>query len=239
MSVELTVITAGCYSGDSTPLAFLRQSCERHKIPLLVYGQHLGFSNWVKMKVVMALEALELVTTPYVMYTDGADSFLLAGEREILGKYQQFLSPIVIAGERDLWPEPPEDLKYYYNRERYPIGGYPEIPGPARFANAGSWIGRVGMIRVALEYLRSLSHHVGGEENDQPLWHELICSREFDIEVDSHSRIFHTTSGGGSIGLKWRGGRLFASETVTPCVLHFNGKTPGIEEAFKEAYGAR
>jgi hypothetical protein len=123
---ELTVLT-----WTNRPDTSLLERClERWGIPCVTLGRRLP--EWRNdMKLYLNVEALERVTTPYVMALDADDVLVVAGAREILDTFRSFECDIVFSAEKNNWPRVPllSDFEESIAESAY------------RYLNSGAWIG--------------------------------------------------------------------------------------------------
>lgn len=123
---ELTVLT-----WTNRPDKSLLERClERWGIPCVTLGRRLP--EWRNdMKLYLNVEALERVTSPYVMALDADDVLVVAGAREILERFRSFACDIVFSAEKNNWPRVPllSDFEESIAESAY------------RYLNSGAWIG--------------------------------------------------------------------------------------------------
>jgi len=134
---DLLVCTADYWRSDQpSRTEMLEESCR-------FYG--LEFDSWgvgeawvgggVYGKIHGMINFLETVSHPYVLYTDGYDSWMLAGEKAILKAYHSFEKPVVVCGHQHMYPN-------FLGRELgLKQADYPESPTRFRFVCAGQFMG--------------------------------------------------------------------------------------------------
>ena len=222
----LKVFTACCYN-DREPIRVLQESCDILGLDFSCYGEAHSWTNTKTIKITLALEYLNTIKDEYevVLYTDGSDSFMMAGEDEILEKFynQVPYGGVLGSGNIDCWPDP--DL----------IEVYPEAPTQWRMISPGGWMGTMKRAISMLEVLQH-THHT----NDTPAWHDLFLRKTHRMKVDHYCWIFQNISGEVPNRIAWKEGRLVNMDThATPCVAHWSGRLPGMGVAFKEWKDAR
>jgi hypothetical protein len=230
----ITVISDTTESGYE----ILKLSCAINKLTLvtLVCNQKRFSSNRMKdallFKYLQTLDEHELI-----LFTDGYDSFFLADEKEILGKYDNLTDSILFSAEMNCYPD--TNLQHYY----------PAANTPYRFLNSGGFIGKAGMIKDML--LRDLPGAADKfQYSNQYLWTLRFIQFPQFISLDTQCDIFCTFSSDISrdilletdptrvamhykkmddwfkLNSQLTGHRLSNQITGTlPCIAHFNGRS--------------
>jgi len=213
---DLTVFTCN-YSTPPADISNLEQSCKLNNINLQTYGAGKSWPGYAQGKIVGALEFVRQCTTPYVMFVDGRDSLILRNELYILNHYRDICTDgnVLISGELTCWPD--ASLAPLFGNQ---VGGW-------KYPNAGGWMGRRERVEFVLAHMVDGKFHNEWPEDDQRCWHELYKSTMMEyLTVDYRCRVFQTMSGHQHVATY-----CFNRETSTfPSVLHFNGRTPGIEK---------
>lgn len=236
--MSLAVITAAYYPDQDYEHRFwrLKESCERQRLPLFPYGKGSGAWHTVGSDTIAqfhdAPQVIADLPSQYdvILFTDAADTFTMAGEREILGKLDAIGSSVALAAEPGCYPP---DLHHpYLDATR----GRPDVQGPWRFPNGGGWIGYRHALIELLGYLRT--HHPDTEEA-QSRWVQAVASGEIPwVRLDHMCLIFQPMSGGYSSSMAWEGNRMVNPITGSqPAIPHWNGRLGGIEQAWSKAYG--
>lgn len=129
---ELTVLT-----WTNRPEKSLLERClEQWGIPCVTLGRRLP--EWRNdMKLYLNVEALEQVTSDYVMALDADDVLVVAGAREILDAFRSFDCDIVFSAEKNNWPRIPFLSNF---EESIAESAY-------RYLNSGAWIGKTDACR--------------------------------------------------------------------------------------------
>lgn len=214
MIPQLTIVSA-CFYGDMKFAHYVAHSCEKLSLLFSPYGLKETGGNWRNMKVVKLLPHLETVQTPYVLYTDAADSWLLQPEHIILEKFLHKHCDVLVAGERSLYPS------------HYSLEVYPEAPTTMRYLCAGSFIGKTENVKEALQLMLQDSVQ---DENDQLLWHRLFLSQHMNIKIDYQADVFLSMGGVSLDEIKvFDNPRsvVYLETGTQPSVIHFNGGKGG------------
>lgn len=201
---RLALVTIGCYPEKSLAgkLRWLYASAAARGILVHVTGVNEAYGNHFTRKIERLFEAIQALPSCYshVVYLDGVDTFVLAGESEIKTKLDS-LGSAVIGTEACCWPCRAPEWKDSLAalapdvRERYP--------------NAGTWGGRIdgndGILAalLAVERLHYASKNRRGPEwiykngrplaslwDDQFCWHALVRSGYRELFVDYHWEAF-------------------------------------------------
>lgn len=236
--MSLAIITAAYYPDQDYERRFwrLKESCQRHKLPLFPYGKgSAGWSTVGSDTIAQFHDAPQIIQDlpgeyDVVLFTDAADTFVMAGEREIRDKMEAIGSSVVLAAEPGCYP--PRLHQPFLDA----TGGRPDVQGPWRFPNGGGWIGYRHSLIELLTYLRT---NWTESEEAQYRWIKGIASGDIPwVKLDHGCQIFQTMSGGFSSSMDWQGSRMFNPMTGSqPIVPHWNGRLGGIEEAWSLAYG--
>lgn len=179
----------------------------------------------------------ELDEEEIVLFTDGYDTLMLAGEEEILEKFRAAKTSLLFSAEADCFPD--TSIKHLYP---------PATDGPYQFLNSGGYIGKAGMIK------KVLSENISDVESNfnwsnQYSWAIRYLRNTDRIKLDSGCHIFtafsneaiqnslpedsKTDEAYNVAFYHWfhthyeiSNGRIFNKITGTwPCNAHFNGQT--------------
>jgi hypothetical protein len=102
-------------------------------------GVGTPYESEFKAKVLRLREFVRGLDAEYVLYMDGRDSLLLAGEEEILAEFSKFQADFVISMERGSWPVQDGNWR----------AAFPRVANGRQFPNAGGWMGtKSGVLRV-------------------------------------------------------------------------------------------
>lgn len=234
--MSLAVITAAYYPDQDYESRFwrLKESCERHKLPLFPYGRGSGSWSTVGSDTIAQFhdgpQFIQQLPGEYdvILFTDAADTFVMAGEQEIRDKLDAIGRSVVVAAEPGCYPPRLHDSYTEATKNQY-VGHW-------RFPNGGGWVGYRHSLLELLNYLRC-----NWTESDeaQYRWVQAIASGDVPwVELDNACQIFQTMSGGFSSSMEWQGSRMYNPITGTqPIIPHWNGRLGGIEEAWSKAYG--
>lgn len=213
--MNLQVISA-CFYADVSPARRLIQSCQRFGLPLHLYGVGEPCKSWFDAKVTRLIQELEKLDADVVLYTDAADSFLVAPLPDI--------DCVEISGERNCWPDGTLSRLFDFGRNSVTY----------KYPNAGGFCGpRLGVIE-------NLSALPEVSENDQECWHHAYRDHcGVYAAIDGDAEIFQTMDGeilGGTLA-KRSDGRLVNLYTMTtPSIVHFNGGNKEARMAEFEAW---
>lgn len=207
--MSLLVYTAAFYS-DHSKTQLLRASCDRLGIELGTYGDGESWPGWIVGKVDRMLAYLRTRNEAIVLYTDGEDSFLRKGWKAIMDGYHSFPHSVILSGEMDCFPL--NEMAHHF----------PDT-GPFCYPNSGGIIANRGAL---IAYLADLQQKYE-DSNDQARWIRLAAEYPDQIGIDTQGQFFRTMSGTSP-----------RHPMGDPCVLHFNGRTKGIEEAYERDFPA-
>lgn len=167
------------FSCNADPL--LVESAERNGIALKSYSPR--WRGHVDGKLREGVKFLLAQPEPYAMFVDGHDSLILKPEDEILARLAALGSPLLIAAERNCWPDEEAADKY------------PEDPDP-RFLNSGGYIGTRAELLTAMHTAILWSDG----EDDQRAWTRAYLGGALNIQIDHGRRIFQSMGDGGALG---------------------------------------
>lgn len=205
---SLLVYTAAFYP-DHSKIHHLRASCDRLGVNLGTYGDGEPWPDWIGGKVHRMLDYLRTRNEAIVLYTDGEDSFLRKGWKAIMDGYHSFPQAVTLSGEMECFPV--EELADYF-----------PVTEPFRYPNSGGILAN----RVALiAYLEDLRQRYD-DTNDQARWIRFAAEHPDWIGIDTQGTFFRTMSGPRQAEIPFG----------DPCVVHFNGRMKGIEEAYERDF---
>ena len=223
--MNLAVITA-CVFPTEAPIWRLRKSCERFGIDLKPYGIGLTYTDWPDIKITKMLEhfrSLQAYGFTHVLYTDGRDSFFVAGLTEVESKYEAVGSPgCFMAAEATCYPR-------IELAELFPPTGH-----TYRWIGSGQFMGRLDYLIYAWQMLTDAYMNKPGEDQNEQGWMlDAFVRGTFGPEfvLDTNCQIFQSAGNGhitGGIGtdkdLRLEGPRVYNTVTKSyPCAVHFNG----------------
>ena len=211
---DLCVFAANFTQTPEVHGVLLRESCKRFGIELHEYGIGEDFQGWKQMKCVRSLEFLKTRTEPYALMLDAFDCFVFGRVGELLNRYFQFGSPIVIAAEKNCFPHPEWSSLYE------------PISSPWPYVNSGCIMGQRVTLAAILEQM------LDWENDDQACW-SLKYLHGGSVALDTHCALFqtmwHTTPDEVEPGHN----KVFDTR---PIIWHFNGKEypPGTMQRWYE-----
>jgi len=220
---DLLIFTCD-YDTPRIDLSLLRRSCELYDIELATYGTGI-YPGHALAKIRDAAKFLETREEPFVLFTDGADTFINGTSKSILEKYQQVGSLILVSAEKNCWPD--VNLSTHY-----PIV---DRRSPWRYINSGGWMGERGAV---IEALLSMSDNIDNWGNDDQLcWTKWYLYRKGRLitTIDSGCNVFQTMASAASHELSPDGSNAVTHNT--PSVYHFNGRSPGIGNWYRMLTG--
>ena len=221
---NLCVITAAY--PDLNDDCLLDQSCD---FPVGTFGFDKPWPGFVKAKIFDVQEFLKTISScTHALYTDCFDSFLLADTDEIMRNFRAMNSPVVISAEKNCFPLTDLDWHFKHSSDK---------PDTFRsewiYPNAGGWMGEIPALIATLEKLRE---YVGSAlpDDDQAYWCQGLATGTVRAKIDTGCRIFQTMANSDQ-DVRVIEGRLYNLTTEScPCVVHFNGRTPGMEEMWAQ-----
>lgn len=169
----------------------------------------------------LALLMSEGKIADHVLVTDCRDVLFLAGEEEIMQKFYQFDSPLVMSTEKHCWPPDPEIVAYFWGK------GY---------INAGQYIGKWEHVEHCLKFL--LDNYRGqhpGADNSQGWWMWAKMRHQLKFALDTRCQIFQSMDSQDHDIIAGAGRAKNVRHNTFPCSLHFNGN-PGTPKPHEEMY---
>lgn len=201
---------------------FLFDSAEHLGIDVHVAGFNQPyFRNGTKLlRMQEALEALP--ENDVVLFVDAFDVMLVQPKEEILTAFYRLKSPIVFAGEMNLFPY--KKLKKAFSQNT-----------PFPYLNSGGYIGYVSALKAFLKDLRFTEHR--GDQEQIIKYHV----RRKRVTIDTNAEIFlcliRLTENDIEIHSD---GTVFSNKTSTkPGVIHANGGSfPLLNKIYSTMFGA-
>jgi hypothetical protein len=158
----------------------LRISCALNDLELVVIVVEAMNSLRVKDELLKAyLQRVD--SDEVILFSDGYDAIFLAGEFEILEKFNRFNSDLVFSAEENCWPD--ESLA-----SRYPVSD----AGAYKFLNSGGFIGKAGVIAAMLRTKVGDSKNYRG--SNQYVWTRRFLDNQDVISLDTQGELFCTLS---------------------------------------------
>lgn len=165
---------------------FLQPSCGYYDLQLVVLQQEKN-ENYVghRLKDILLRQFLEeIYEDEVILFTDGHDTVLLAGESEIMLKYASFQAPLVFSAEINCWPT--KNL----------ISCYPKSTHHFKFLNSGGFIGKAGFIKQM--YMKNPVFDPKLDPafrwSNQFFWHHVYLANSDKIRLDHECKLFYNTS---------------------------------------------
>lgn len=141
-----------------------------------------------------------------ILFVDGYDVFLNDTLDNIVQTYLSFHSRVVFAAEKTCWPN--QNLK----------DSFPATEHDNNYLNSGCYIGVVSELRKILE------EELQDSEDDQLYFQKKYLSGEFDIKLDTNTRLFQCVSSDeDNISIN-EDLKIYNAQTGNfPKILHGNG----------------
>lgn len=202
-----------------------------------ICGAGLPFRSFYLDKIVDLLAEIRVLPSQitHVLFSDSVDSFLLAGERDLLDRFSELGAEFVISMERECWPARDADWSSRFS---------PALDDRC-WPNSGGWMAtKDGAVSVLTECIRihegctadvpdrsfeSLLPYREHFSNDQWLLQAAFLRQEVATTPDYRAEIF-TNFGTADRKLvdnedyDVRDGRLYCKKSHTyPLVAHFSG----------------
>jgi len=219
--VKLHVITA-CMFATEAPIWRLKKSCERFGIDLHPYGMGQTYTDWPDIKITKLLAAMKAerdLGATHILYTDGRDSFFLAGLEEIESKYVALGSPgMLMAAETGCYPRE-------WLAEKFPDPGH-----HFRWPGSGQFMGQVDKLIADWEWLWEKFANPSREDQNEQGWmvQMMADGNELGWVLDTGCEVFQS-AGNGDCSMDTDlfvlgSGRIANAVTESlPCAIHFNG----------------
>jgi len=233
---DLLVCTAQFPTYFDHQLEMLRESCLFYNLDFAFWGDGIkGAYNARKVKVAAFLDFLEGVEHPYVLFTDGWDSWMLANEQTILDIYYSFEKPVVVAGHPYIYPDyltKPEGSPFSTTIIGLKAEDFPEVPTKYRYCCAGQFMGEKEALKEVLTIIRDVDT---GGPSDQGAWnasygkHKTITHL---TDIDYNCELFLTYDVGSTDDIDDlsfdQDRRMYYKYTKTrPIGIHFGGPKGG------------
>ena len=164
----------------------LKASCNFFNLELITlthpgkWDSHRHKDNYLKQYL------LSLPGNEVVLFTDGYDTILLGGEKEIMERYRRIAPEggIVISAEKTCYPDPSL------------ASTYPTSATPYRFLNSGGIIGTAADILGALETMEEMKATMPEDPflySNQYLWTRMMLEKgNTGIRLDINCDLFQT-----------------------------------------------
>jgi lysyl hydroxylase/galactosyltransferase/glucosyltransferase len=211
-NIDLTrVLVCTVATQENEGLAFLKESCQKFNIDLKVLGmgqQFRGF-GW-RLKILHSYLLEHQAAYDILLTIDGYDMLFTTGLEEILEKYINYSTPLLIAAEPKCWP-----FEYPSPDE------YPPAPTHYRYVNAGGYIGDIKYITHLMT--KHKVPYLNDWDDDQRFWAWLYVLNVAELKLDHYCQVFQCMNHALEdlvIENKLRN-QMTGS---TPCIVHGNGR---------------
>lgn len=227
---DVLVYTAAFYDDDSQ-LRCLAGSCRELGMDLKMFGQGKGFPGYVNAKVHQHIKFLkEHPSYEYSLYSDASDTFYLRPLERMHEVFTDYGKPMIISAETECYPYTILNI----------VDRYPEAPTRWRYINSGHIFGLREYVLDRLEWMAEAYKEADLSDSDQSYWSMALLDGELDCEIDSGCKLFQTMPNAKGSVVQRTDGLFWNWETGgTPCAVHFNGRTKGINDAYDKWLAAR
>lgn len=163
---------------------FLKPSCDYYNLDLIVLQTEAKYTGH-RLKDALLLKFLPKISkNEIILFTDGHDTAFMAGEDEILQKFEAFKSPLVFSAEVNCWPTAELEKSY------------PTSPYHFKYLNSGGFIGKAGFIIELYKKNPLFSRGLGTEFqwSNQYFWHHVYLKNRDTIKLDHTCELFYNTA---------------------------------------------
>ena len=204
-------------------LEMLKESCLFYNLDFDFWGGGIkGQYNPRTVKVAAFLDFLEGVEHPYILFSDGWDSWMLSNEQSILDTYHSFEKPVVIAGHPYIHPN------YLCKTVGLEAEDFPEVPTKYRYCCAGQFVGEKEALKEVLTVIRDVET---GGPSDQGAWNTSYGKNKTInhlTNIDYNCELFLTVDAGSADDVDDlsfdKDRRVYYRHTKTrPIGIHFGG----------------
>ena len=209
------VVLSWAFTGNPDQWKYLRESAARHRVPLTVSGAGIAWPDSGIFDYILA--GIRERSEKYLVLTDAYDVIVSRWDAdEVISMIDAEPSGVIHSCECECWP-PGE----------WCPRAYPEPHGVWFAVNGGQWCGTKDALIADIEANLKYPTTSGGANQER--YHKMIADG-YPTGRDTECRIFQSMSGRSSSLVERRNGRAYNTITGTfPQLLHFNGRTPGIE----------
>jgi hypothetical protein len=214
-------VLTGAYTTDPDQWRHFRDSAVRHKVDLKVFGEGQPYPGLPAYRDVLAY--LDTLTHPYVMITDAYDVAIVRwSEAEIAARIEASPGKILMSCEENCWPAGPWCEAYRQRKD-------PRL-GRWGYINGGQYCGRLVEVIQLIRELIKPEWNIQAGGGSQEIFHQIYAAG-WPMDLDADSEIFQSMAGESSKFVMRGEGGVFNMQTLSwPMLLHFNGRTPGIEK---------
>jgi hypothetical protein len=193
----------------------LQRSCDRVGIPLLIYGKGTPYVGHIHSKLQGLYKTLLVCggDYDYVLFTDAFDTIVTQPAAEILRRFQEEDTPLLMSAEANCFPASPRQKPH----------DYPLAPTRYRFLNAGGLLARIPYLLELLE--KEKVRTLQGNRDDQGWWVRVYLDRRYEMKLDHGCRIFQCLYNAKS-DVVFDPDEKSIRNKITgtrPCIVHGNG----------------
>lgn len=229
---NLTILTCA-YTSNPDDWKYLRESAKKNSIELLVHGLGKNFPGPIDVFREL-IPLVEKLNSDYILLTDAYDVIMTNNihiptiENTIIN-----CNGLLVSAESSFYP-PECPLGVYYNK--FLVWNYP---------NGGQYVGtKERLLELWSGFLSGKwEHKFGG--STQEMLHHMYFGHFPEFVIDRNCHIFQSMAGVGNNYIIMRGSmndkmKVYNSLVYSyPMFLHFNGRSPGIEDWYDEIYNER
>jgi hypothetical protein len=214
------LVASSAYTSDPSTWRYLRESAAKHKVPLHVIGEGQPFPGMGAIR--NGIELLRSRSEEYVIITDAYDVIVNRWDEDEVRMLIDAAPSLIMSVEPKVWPVA-EDLEAAYS---HLAGRYKWFA-----INGGQYAGRREQIMAMWQEMLlrwDCGQAINGGSSQEILHRMYADKRPFTLDLEC--RLFQTMIGEAARHIV---PNPMAYNTAThnwPMFLHFNGKTPGIEE---------
>ncbi|WP_299210420.1 glycosyltransferase domain-containing protein [uncultured Dokdonia sp.] len=178
---NLTIIT--CNNGHPA-MGLLERSLDHLGVPYQVYGK--SYTPWVNSihKPLAIANALDEVTTPYVLYADSRDAIFVNDPSSIMELFEkEFDCKLLFGADRLNWPP----VKEF---ERFENDMASTYPGDFNYLNGGLWIGETSFCKAFFEESKKTAGVEKAAESEQGILKKLFMKYHPEVQLDYTCKVF-------------------------------------------------
>ncbi len=227
---RLALVTIACYPEGEVKrhLYWLFRSAARAGLLVNTFGINTPYRSHYDAKIERMSRWLKGLPSCYdqVLYMDGRDTFLVAGEEEVVARLH---SHVLISTEPDCWPDRSPEWRMLFDGDT-----------DQRYPNAGMWAGTRAVLEDYLQRIREfyrrcqngfrvgLLKSTNHFDNDQHLWQAYMAYGDKPIARDTRMNLFCTLAWihaniEGTGRVKAKDHRLVTEYETQPLCIHFPG----------------
>lgn len=221
MASEDVLVLSAAYYASEAGCQCLVDSARTLDIPLQLYGIGEPWPWWREGKIRRLKQEIKARRRQhhFVLFVDSYDVFFTKDLETIERRYHAMMAPVVVSTQSTPWP----------------FGAWAERYGsitssPFKYLNCGSVIGEIPTMMRLLDWL--YEDFPQWDSDDQASWTQAYLEHpEFGIQLDTGCQLFQTMSNTECM-VKKHGGFYNSATDSWPCLMHYNGRTTGMQKDF-------